>query len=109
MKLATNVVHVKNNQVIVTEWTFEPGAETGHHTHGHDYVIVPITGGVLRLVDPSGHKEVELKPGASYFKPAGVSHNVINLSDHELRFVEVEFTQALQTPHMIVKSTGDMQ
>ncbi len=90
MTLATSKLHVENDQVIVTEWIFSPGAETGHHTHGHDYVIVPITGGVLRLVEPSGHRDVELYPGSSYFKLTGVSHNVINMSEHELRFVEVE-------------------
>ncbi|NPT45740.1 cupin domain-containing protein [Paraburkholderia sp. 1N] len=90
MTHATSVVHVENDQVIVTEWTFKPGAKTGHHTHGHDYVIVPITAGVLRLIDAEGHKDVEIKPGSSYFKSTGVSHDVVNLSDHELRFVEVE-------------------
>jgi quercetin dioxygenase-like cupin family protein len=90
MSIATSVIHVENDRVVVTEWTFAPGAETGHHIHGHDYVIVPITGGVLRLVEPAGNRDTELHPGSSYFKPAGVSHNVLNLSNHELRFVEVE-------------------
>jgi mannose-6-phosphate isomerase-like protein (cupin superfamily) len=90
MKLATSVVHVQNDRTQVTEWIFEPGAETGHHVHGHDYVIVPITSGTIRLVDSEGQRDVALQPGSSYFRRAGTSHNVFNLSPAELRFVEVE-------------------
>ena len=90
MKTATSVVHVENERTRVTEWIFEPGAETGHHVHGHDYVIVPITSGMIRLVDSEGQREVALQPGSSYFRQAGVSHNVFNISPGELRFVEVE-------------------
>ena len=32
--LATPNVQIDNERVIVTEWTFEPGAETGWHRHG---------------------------------------------------------------------------
>ncbi len=27
----------------ITRWDFEPGAATGHHTHGLGYVVVPMT------------------------------------------------------------------
>ena len=93
MKLASSIVHVQNERTHVTEWIFEPGAQTGPHVHGHDYVIVPITSGTMRIVDSAGHREVELRAGASYFRPAGTSHNVFNLGAGELRFVEVELTQ----------------
>ena len=43
---ATSRVQVENAWVKVTEWCFAPGAETGHHLHGHDYVVVPLTSGV---------------------------------------------------------------
>ena len=87
---ATSVVHVENERVIVTEWRFAPGAETGDHVHGHDYVVVPLTAGTLRLVEPSGVRNAELQVGASYARTAGVAHNVINASPHEFRFVEIE-------------------
>ena len=48
---AIGAVQIDNERVIVTEWTFAPGAETGHHVHGHDYVVVPMTTGTLRLED----------------------------------------------------------
>ena len=46
---AVPTVQVDNAEVIVTEWRFAPGAETGRHRHGHDYVVVPLTDGTLRL------------------------------------------------------------
>jgi quercetin dioxygenase-like cupin family protein len=87
---ATPIVQVRTDRVLVTEWRFEPGAETGAHVHGHDYVVVPLTSGILRLEEPDGVREVRLEHGASYARSAGVSHNVINVNDHEFRFVEIE-------------------
>ena len=36
---AVATVQVDNDEVIVTEWRFAPGAETGRHRHGYDYVV----------------------------------------------------------------------
>lgn len=87
---ATPSVQVDNERVIVTEWTFAPGAETGAHVHAHDYVVVPMTTGTLRLEEPAGTRDAALTAGKSYFRPAGVSHNVINVNAFEFRFVEIE-------------------
>ena len=88
---ATSTVQVENARTIVTEWRFAPGAQTGFHVHAHDYVVVPLTSGVLRLEDAGGVKHAHLEAGASYARAAGVAHNVINASEHEFRFVEIEF------------------
>lgn len=87
---ATSTVQVENSRVVVTEWRFQPGAETGHHVHAHDYVVVPLTTGVLRLEEPDGVRDVQLQAGVSYARPAGVAHNVINANSYEFRFVEIE-------------------
>jgi quercetin dioxygenase-like cupin family protein len=87
---ATAVVQIDNERVIVTEYRFAPGAETGDHVHAHDYVVVPLTSGILRLVEAAGVREVPLQAGVSYARPAGVAHNVINANDYEFRFVEIE-------------------
>ena len=87
---ATSISQIQNERVIVTEWRFAPGAETGHHVHGHDYVVVPLTSGLLKLEEPTGTRSVRLEVGASYARPAGVAHNVINDNPYEFRFVEVE-------------------
>jgi quercetin dioxygenase-like cupin family protein len=83
-------VQVDNDRVVVTEWRFEPGADTGYHVHAHDYVVVPLTTGTLRLEDSAGVRDVRLQAGASYARSAGVAHNVINVNEHEFRFVEIE-------------------
>lgn len=83
-------VQVDNARTIVTRWTFAPGAETGHHVHAHDYVVVPLTSGRLRLEEPAGSREVQLEAGVAYARPIGVAHNVINVNAHEFSFVEIE-------------------
>jgi len=87
---ATSHPQVETDRVIVTEWRFAPGAETGHHVHAHDYVVVPLTTGTLRVEEPAGVREVELQAGVSYARPKGVAHNVINANSFEFRFVEIE-------------------
>jgi beta-alanine degradation protein BauB len=87
---AIPTVQIDNERVIVTEWRFAPGAETGHHVHARDYVVVPMTSGSLRLAEPTGTREVELKAGVSYARLAEVAHNVININAYEFSFVEIE-------------------
>jgi quercetin dioxygenase-like cupin family protein len=70
---AVGTVQVDNERVLVTEWRFAPGAETGAHVHQMDYVVVPMTSGTLRLVEPTGVRDVQLTAGSSYTRPAGVS------------------------------------
>jgi len=87
---ASASLQIDNDRVVVTEWRFEPGAETGFHVHAHDYVVVPLTSGILRLDEPTGTRDVQLTAGSSYARPAGVAHNVVNANDFEFRFVEIE-------------------
>lgn len=88
---AQSTVQVDNGRVKVTEWRFSPGAETGWHRHGYDYVVVPMVTGKLRLHDGKTDKLADLLAGRSYYRPIGVEHNVINANDYEFVFVEVEF------------------
>jgi quercetin dioxygenase-like cupin family protein len=88
---ATPTVQVDNERVRVTEWRFVPGAATGEHVHEMDYVIVPTVTGRLKLVSGEGAESfAELKQGVSYFRKAGVHHNVINANDFAFAFVEIE-------------------
>ena len=83
---------VDNDRTIVTRWDFAPGAETGEHVHGHDYCVVPLLDGVLKIVAPDGTEAfAEMKAGESYFREKGVHHNVINANDFDYSFVEIEF------------------
>ena len=94
MSKATAHVQVENDRVRVTEWRFAPGAETGHHVHGHDYVVVPLTSGALRLEEPAGARIAQLVAGVAYAREQGVAHNVVNVNDYEFRFLEVELLEA---------------
>jgi quercetin dioxygenase-like cupin family protein len=91
---ATSQVQVENEWVKVTEWRFAPGAETGFHVHQYDYVVVPMTSGLLRLEDSTGNREVMLTSGLSYAREKGVSHNVINTNAFEFRFLEIEMLRS---------------
>jgi len=85
---------IDNERLIATEWWFAPGAETGWHRHGYDYVVVPLTTGKLLLETAEGEVEAQLRAGQPYFRNVGVEHNVINANDFEFVFIEVELKPA---------------
>ena len=88
---AKSTVQIDNKQVKVTRWDFPPGAETGWHTHEMDYIVVPLTEGILNAVSPSGSTvENKLTKGASYARLAGVNHNIINANKAPFSFIEIE-------------------
>lgn len=88
---------IDNDRVIVTEWRFAAGAQTGWHRHGYDYVVCPVTNGTLLLETPDGEVEAQLTAGEPYFRPEGVEHNVINAGDDELVFIEIELKRGSAT------------
>jgi quercetin dioxygenase-like cupin family protein len=89
--LAVPTVQIENDRVIVTEWRFAPGAETGWHQHGYDYIVVPQTTGQLRIeINDNSKVMSDLVVGKSYNRSAGVEHNVVNPNDFEFVFVEIE-------------------
>ena len=80
-----------NARTRVTLWRFPPRGETGFHRHEFDYIIVPLTTGPLTIVDKQGKESIaKLTAGVSYFRSAGIEHNVVNASDRDFAFVEVE-------------------
>jgi quercetin dioxygenase-like cupin family protein len=95
---ATAHVQVENEWVRVTEWRFAPGAETGHHVHPCDYVVVPLTSGSLRLEEGTTTREAQLTIGVAYARQKGVAHNVINPNAFEFRFLEIEVVRAHDRP-----------
>ena len=87
---AEATIHVENARVIVTEYRFAPGANTGWHIHGHDYVVVPLLDGKVKLDTPEGIKFAEMKKGVPYYRNKGVEHDVINASEGNYAFIEIE-------------------
>ena len=90
MNSATGTVQVETVEVRVTEWRLPVGSAIGFHRHEFDYVVVPITDGVLTVVSASGSVESPIKVGQSYFRKAGVEHDVRNHTDRGIVFIETE-------------------
>ena len=92
--MTESILKVETQRVRVTEWQLPPGDATGHHTHEYDYVVVPLTGGELTIVDPAGAStKFATETGGAYARQKGVEHNVFNLSDKEIRFTEIELLE----------------
>ena len=91
MLSAKSDVQVDTSEVRVTEWRLVPGSATGPHTHEMDYVIVPVTSGEMTIVAPGGERsQAHLAVGKSYFRKAGVEHDVLNETTTDIVFLEIE-------------------
>jgi len=93
-RTATATLQADTPEVRVTEWRFAPGTATGHHRHEYDYVVVPMTDGDLTIVVEQAcsaeRSRSSIKAGQSYFRKAGVEHDVVNETPREIVFVEIE-------------------
>jgi quercetin dioxygenase-like cupin family protein len=87
---AVATVHVDNDQVRVTQWSFARGATTGWHRHELPYVVVPLADGALALDARGETSTAELRAGQAYYRDAGVEHDVANATDGPFDFVEIE-------------------
>ena len=92
---AVGTVLIENDRVRVTRWDFpQPGDCTGWHRHEHDYVVVPLFDGDLRIENGAETVISSLTTGGSYFRQAGVEHDVCNGNDAACSFIEVELLEA---------------
>jgi mannose-6-phosphate isomerase-like protein (cupin superfamily) len=82
---------IDNERVVVWKWEFaKPGDNTGWHRHEHDYVVVPLMDGRLKIVDQKGESIAQMTKGAPYFRQTGIEHDVVNASDGDYAFIEIE-------------------
>ena len=82
---------IDDARVRVTRFDFAPGAKTGWHRHGFDYVITAVTDCHMLLEEPGGTSRKVLVPaGTAYRRMEGVEHNVVNDGSKAMTFVEVE-------------------
>jgi quercetin dioxygenase-like cupin family protein len=90
-QVAEATLLVEDDRVKVTRWDFAPGAETGWHRHGMDYVVTTVTPCIFLLEEPGGEtRRVEMAAGVAYRRGEGVEHNVVNGGTEPMAFVEVE-------------------
>lgn len=82
---------IDDARVRVTRFDFVPGAETGWHRHGFDYVITTLTDCNMILEEVDGaSRQVTIPAGTAYRRSEGVEHNVVNGGNSMMSFVEVE-------------------
>ncbi|HCU95460.1 MAG TPA: cupin domain-containing protein [Actinobacteria bacterium] len=82
---------IETPTVRVTRWTLPSGHGTGRHRHEHDYVVVPMTGGTLNVIDASGESTtMQQVAGEPYAGSAGVEHDVVGADSSNVVFIEVE-------------------
>jgi len=61
--IAESTIQIATAAVRVTRWDFAPNAETRTHHHLHDYLLVPITTGVLAIETGDSTIRTELQSG----------------------------------------------
>ena len=82
---------IDDARVRVTRFDLSPGAETGWHRHGFDYVITAVTDCHMLLEEPGGtNRTVLVAAGSAYRRDEGVEHNVVNDGPAMMTFIEVE-------------------
>ena len=87
---ATATVLIENEHVRVTRYEFEPGQETGWHRHLMDYTVTAITDCTMLIESDDGPQNASIEQGDSYFRKAGMRHNVVNDGKAKMVFVELE-------------------
>lgn len=95
---ATVSVLMDDERVLIKEWRFKPGEETGWHRHEYDFVVLPRTDGRLLLVTQDGESHRDIVAGSCYTRSAGIEHNVTNVSDHAVVILDVELKQTSAGP-----------
>jgi beta-alanine degradation protein BauB len=82
---------IQTPAVRVSRWTLARGQSTGRHRHEHDYVVVPVTGGTLTVIDAGGQSAtMQQVAGEPYARSAGVEHEVVGADGGDVVFVEIE-------------------
>ena len=90
--LAQHSLLLEDDRTRITQWVFAPGDQTGWHNHTHDYVTVQQSGGALLLQAADGsEKRVEYEDGCTMSWTAPIEHNAVNISNLEVRVLEIEF------------------
>ena len=89
--ICSTTVLAADEKVRITRFDFDPGQETGWHVHEYNYVITAITDCFMVIQHPDGTQtRSEVHAGSAYSRNAGVRHNVINDSERQMSFIEIE-------------------
>ena len=93
--LADHTLLFEDERTRITQWRFAPGDQTGWHAHEWDYVTVQQSGGALLLPGADGSETpVDYEDGRTVAWTAPIEHNAVNISDVEVRVLEIEYKPA---------------
>ena len=88
---AHHVLLLENDRTRITQWVFSPGEQTGWHSHAFDYITVQQSSGTLLLEGADGsNKQIDYKDGHTVAWTAPIKHNAVNISNVEVRVLEIE-------------------
>ncbi len=79
-----------NSEVRVLKCTFSPGV--GHERHYHNpHFGYTLVGGIFRITDTTGTREVNVPTGYSFSKDEITSHDVLNIGETTAVFLIMEY------------------
>ncbi len=79
-----------NSEVRVLKCTFSPGV--GHERHYHNpHFGYTLVGGIFRITDTTGTREVNVPTGYSFSKDEITSHAVLNIGETTAVFLIMEY------------------
>lgn len=80
----------ENPKIRILKCTFPPGV--GHEKHYHNpHVGYTLAGGLFRITDESGTKEVNVRTGISFTNDSITSHEVLNIGETIAEFLIIEY------------------
>jgi len=86
-----DVEPAEDDKTKITSWRFDPGTETGWHHHTFDYVTIQKSGGCLRLESDDGEvRMVDYVMDRAAVYAAPIRRNATNVSDEDVRVIEIE-------------------
>lgn len=90
--LAESETLIDDDKTRITRWRIAPGAQTGWHRHEWDYVTIQQSGGRLKLeLAGGGEMFIDYEDGHARAFSAPIEHNATNVSDVEVRVLEIEY------------------
>lgn len=90
--LAQHTLLLNNDYTRITQWVFAPGDQSGWHQHECDYVTVQQSQGTLLLQGLNGKEtHVNYEAGNTVAWTAPIEHNAINISNVEIKVLEIEY------------------
>ncbi|MBV9170001.1 MAG: cupin domain-containing protein [Chloroflexi bacterium] len=66
------------DQIMIVQFTIQPGAEVPVHTHPHEQVGHVVSGRIKMRI---GDEERELGPSEGYSVPGGVAHGAVGVTE----------------------------